>query len=268
MEENISIKACHLLKLIKEKKPLIHHITNYVTANDSANIVLAMGASPIMANALEEVEEVVSLASALVLNMGTLSKNNAEAMLVAGKKANQLGIPVILDPVGVGSTIFRGNTANRIIKEVKLEVIRGNISEIKWISGINSENKGVDASQQDIVELENLEYGKNIAENLALKLNCVIAITGATDIISNGTKTTFIKNGHKMLSTVTGTGCMCTSIIGTYCAVTKDYFTAAAAGVMTMGVAGERAYEKLASIDGGSGSFKVRLIDSISNFTD
>ncbi|MBC2581910.1 hydroxyethylthiazole kinase [Clostridium sp. DJ247] len=266
MQQNIYSTIQYLLSIIKEKKPLIHHITNYVTVNDCANIVLAIGASPIMADTIEEVEDIVSLASALVLNMGTLSKEHVEAMLVAGKKANELGIPVILDPVGVGAAAFRNKSAEKIINEVRLAVIRGNMSEIKSISGLSSKTKGVDASEQDIIQSEDLEYGKNIAEQLASKLNCVIAITGATDTISKEGKTIFINKGHKMLSTVTGTGCMCTSLIGTYCAVTKDYFSATVAGILTMGLAGEKAYEKLTSGNNGSASFKVKLIDSIFNF--
>lgn len=267
MESNIYSKVSDLLELIKTKAPLVHHITNYVTANDCANIVLAIGASPIMADDMEEVEDVVSLASALILNMGTLNKRTVEAMLAAGKKANGLGIPVILDPVGAGATAFRSKTAERIINEITLAVIRGNMSEIKSISGLGSTTKGVDASEQDIAQSEDLKYGKSIAENLSSRLNCVTAITGATDIVSKGVKTLFIDSGHKMLSTVTGTGCMCTSLIGTYCAVTGDYFTAAAAGILTMGVSGEKAYKKLTSSDNGSGSFKVKLIDSVFQLT-
>jgi len=266
MEENIYKNTYNLLKLIRERKPLIHHITNYVTINDCANIVLAIGASPIMADAVDEVEEIVSLAAALVINMGTLSKEHVEAMLVAGKKANELGIPVILDPVGVGASTFRKKSAENIIKEVKLSVIRGNMSEIKSICGISEKSKGVDVSEIDIAQANNLEYGKNIAEELALKLNCVIAITGAVDIIAGEGKIVFIEQGHKMLSAVTGTGCMCTSLIGAYCAVTKSYFKAAAAGVLTMDLAGEKAYERLKTSDEGSGSFKTKLMDSIFNF--
>lgn len=266
MEENIYNNTYSLLKLIREKKPLVHHITNYVTINDCANIVLAIGASPIMADAVEEVEEIVSLASALVINMGTLSKEHVEAMLVAGKKANELGIPVILDPVGVGATAFRKKSAEKIIKEVKLAVIRGNVSEIKSISGISVKSKGVDVSERDIIQTDSLEYGKDISEELALKLNCVIAITGAIDIISGEGKAVFIDKGHKMLSTVTGTGCMCTSLIGAYCAVSRSYFEAAVAGILTMDLAGEKAYKNLKTIDEGSGSFKMKLMDSIFNF--
>lgn len=266
MEENIYNNTYSLFKLIREKKPLIHHITNYVTINDCANIVLAIGASPIMADAVEEVGEIVSSASALVINMGTFSKEHLEAMLVAGKKANELGIPVILDPVGVGATVFRKKSAETIINQVKLAVIRGNMSEIKAISGISGKSKGVDVSEVDIIQNNNLEYGKNICEKLALKLNCVIAITGEVDIISGEGRTIFIGRGHKMLSTVTGTGCMCTSLIGAYCAITSSYFDAATAGILTMDLAGEKAYEKLKTIDEGSGTFKMRLMDSIFNF--
>lgn len=266
MEEYFYKNTYNLLKLIRERKPVVHHITNYVTINDCANVVLALGASPIMADAVAEVEEIVCLASALVINMGTLSKEHVEAMLAAGKKANEHDIPVILDPVGVGASTFRKKSVEKIIKEVKLSVICGNMSEIKSISGISVKSKGVDVSEVDVLQTNTLELGKNIAEQLAFKLNCSVAITGAIDIISREGKTIFIDKGHKMLSTVTGTGCMCTSLIGTYCAVTKNYFEAAVAGVLTMDLAGEKAYGRLKTKDEGSGSFKAKLIDSIFNF--
>lgn len=267
MDAYIYSKISDLLALIKVNKPLIHHITNYVTANDCANVVLAIGASPIMADDMEDVEDVVSSASALVLNTGTLNKRTVEAMLAAGKKANELGVPVILDPVGVGSTAFRNKTVQRIINNIKLSVIRGNISEIKSISGIGLSTKGVAASEEDITLSVDSNYGKSIAENLSYMVNSVIAITGMTDIVTNGTNTLFIENGHKMLAAVTGTGCMATSLIGAYCAVTEDYFTATVAGILTMGISGEKANEKPASSDIGNGSFKIKLIDSISQLT-
>lgn len=267
MKENIHAKIAVLLEAVKGKKPLVHHITNYVTVNDCANIVLAIGASPIMADDIEEVGDIVTLASALVINTGTLNGRTVESMIAAGKRANELGIPVVLDPVGAGATLFRNKTVEKLLSVIKFAVIRGNMSEIKAISGLGSSTKGVDASEQDIIEAENLKYGRSIGEKLSAELNCVVAITGATDIVSNGRKTYFVENGHKMLSAVTGTGCMCTSLIGAYCAVSKDYLEAATAGVLTMGLAGEKAYEKLTEGDIGSGSFRVNLIDCIYGLT-
>jgi hydroxyethylthiazole kinase len=247
------------LLTVKEKSPLVHHLTNYVTVNDCANIVLAIGASPVMADDINEVEDMAGIASALVLNIGTLNARTTESMLAAGIKARKQGIPVILDPVGVGATQLRTVTAEKIIKEVKPSVIRGNMSEIKVLAGLNVEIKGVDSAAD-------AHGGVEVAQALAKELNCVVAITGATDIISDGTRTCLISNGHKILANVTGTGCMATSLIGAYCGATKDYFLAVAAGIMTMGLAGEKAYSLLKAGD-GIGMFKVRLFDSVYNLT-
>lgn len=247
--------VCENLTLVKEKSPLVHHITNYVTVNDCANIVLALGGSPVMADDINEVEEMVSFAGALVINVGTLNARTVESMIAAGKRANRLGVPVVLDPVGVGATALRTNTVAELMKEVKFAVIRGNMSEIKILSGLNVEIKGVDSIADDV-------NGKEIAVNLAKKLQCTIAITGAVDVISDGERVCLISNGDKILSKVTGTGCMSTSLIGTYLGASNDSFAAAIAGVMTMGLAGELALKSLNSND-GIGSFKVRLFDEI-----
>lgn len=260
---NIKSKICNLLQNIKAKKPLVHHITNYVTVNDCANVALAIGGSPIMADDIGEVEDIVGLSSALVVNMGTLNERTIKSMLTAGKKANALGVPVIFDPVGAGASDLRNRTAQMMINEVELAVIRGNMSEIKSISGLESKTKGVDVSERDIVQAKDLEHASNIARKLSNNLNCVIAITGATDIISDGKKAFFIDNGHPMLSSITGTGCMCTSLIGVYSAVTDDYLSAATAGVSSMGIAGEIAYHKLIKNEEGSGGFRIKLMDSI-----
>lgn len=249
-----------LLSKIKTKKPLIHHITNYVTANDSANIVHSIGASPIMADAIEEVEEIVSKASSLVINMGTLNSTRLEAMLKAGKKANELGIPVILDPVGVGATTFRKDAAFKLLKEIKFSVIKGNLSEIKALNGMDALSKGVDSEELDS------ENSKEVVKALSQKLNTIVASTGEVDYISDGNRIAIVKNGHKMLSEITGTGCMSTSLIGAYSSVTKDYFSAAIAGITTMGIAGEIAYEKLSASE-GNGSFKVYLLDAVYRFS-
>lgn len=247
------------LQRIKAKKPLIHHITNYVTVNDCANITLAIGASPVMAEDIGEVEEMVSFAAALVLNMGTLNSRTIESMLAAGNKARQLGIPVIFDPVGVGATKLRMVTAERIIREVCPYVIRGNMSEIKMIAGLQANIKGVDS-------VASTEDGEQVAQELSHKLSTVIAITGKQDIIAQGDRILRIDNGHPMLSQVTGTGCMATSLIGCFCGATDDFFTGAAAGIMTMGLAGELAQYSLHSGE-GIGTFRMRLFDVVSTMT-
>lgn len=241
---------------VKAKKPLVHQITNYVTVNDCANIVLAIGASPVMADDSEEVEEMVGFAGALVLNIGTLNTRTISSMLKAGQKAKSLHIPVILDPVGVGATTLRTNTAHELIAKVKPDVIRGNMSEIKVLSGMDVGIKGVDS-------VADCEDGIEVARNLSQRLGCVVAITGKEDIIATATKHCLISNGHEKLSMVTGTGCMATALIGAYCGAGNDAFIGAAAGIMTMGLSGEIAYRDFEGI----GSFKVRLFDAVSNMT-
>jgi hydroxyethylthiazole kinase len=248
-----------LLSEVKTKNPLIHHITNYVTVNDCANIVLALGGSPVMADDESEVEEMVAIASVLVINIGTLNARTVKSMFVAGKKANDLSIPVILDPVGVGATTLRTVTAVQLIEEIQLSVLRGNMSEIKMMAGINTKARGVDA-------VDDAVGGQEIAEGLAKRLHCTVAVTGVRDIVSDGVRTGVIDNGHKLLAKVTGTGCMATSLIGCYCGVTKDYYLAANAGIMTMGLAGEKAVAGLAP-SAGIGSFRVSLFDEVYHLT-
>ena len=271
------------LLAIKEQKPLVHHLTNYVTVNDCANIVLAIGASPVMADDLEEVEEMVALAKALVLNIGTLNSRTVGSMLAAGKKAKALGLPVILDPVGVGATKLRTKTALAIMREVQPDVIRGNLSEIKILGGEAAAIKGVDSADQS-----HLAEIKSLAVTLALKLGAVIAITGKTDVVTNGQKTYAIDNGHPLLAQITGTGCMATSLAGAYCAALneRDYLAGAAGGIMTMGLAGEMALSVVGGqqsgvreknrlpltpddrqLTTGIGTYKCRLFDAVFNLT-
>lgn len=249
-----------ILEKIKRDKPLVHHITNYVTVNDCANIVLALGGSPVMADEPKEVEEMIALASALVLNVGTLNERTIESFLLAGKKANTLEIPVVLDPVGVGATTLRIEAVKRILEEVQITVLRGNMSEIKNIYGLGAATRGVDSTD------DSREGGKEIALELAKRLNCIVAITGATDIVSNGEQVFRIENGHEILSMVTGTGCMTTSLIGVCCGTKEDPLHAAVMGIMMMGIVGEEAYEALVNKK-AYGSFKVSIIDSIGSFS-
>lgn len=249
-----------LLIELRSKKPLVHHITNYVTVNDCANVTLAIGASPVMADDADEVSEMAEISSALVINIGTLNKRSIKSMILAGKKANEKGIPVILDPVGVGATKLRIETSEKLLKEVKFSVIKGNMSEIKILSGLGGKIKGVDSE-------ENTDGGESICKNLALKLESVIAITGEKDIVSDGKRTCLIENGHKMLSCVTGTGCMTASLIGSFSGITKDYYMAAIGGICVMGIAGGKAFCSLKEGE-GTGTFRVRLIDSIYNLKE
>ncbi|WP_186430607.1 hydroxyethylthiazole kinase [Clostridium sp. BSD9I1] len=262
----INEKLNRILLQVKEKTPLVHHITNYVTVNDCANIVLALGGSPVMADDEAEVEEMVSIASALVINIGTLNSRTINSMILAGKKANELNVPVILDPVGVGATSLRTKTAKLLLENIQFDVIRGNLSEIKVLAGLSSKTRGVDVDV-DVEEKDEIEGRKKLGEELSKKLNSVIAITGKVDSISYNDKTYLIYNGHPMLSQVTGTGCMCSSLIGAFLGTGEDKHIATVLGVLTMGISGERAYKAVTDKDLGTGSFRTAIIDSVSNIT-
>ncbi len=259
---NLVNAAAELLGQLRKKKPLVHNITNYVTVNDCANIILAIGASPIMADDIDEAADITAISSALVLNIGTLNKRTVEAMLSAGKRANELGIPVVFDPVGAGASTLRNETTQRILSEVKISIVRGNMSEISFIAGLRSNTKGVDAAEEDI----SLGDARKIASAVAERLGCVAAITGAVDIISDGKRIAAVSNGHRLLSNVTGTGCMTTALVGSFCGAGKDTFVAAVAGIAAMGIAGEVAYEKAGDI--GTGSFHIGILDAISRFDE
>lgn len=260
-------KITRLLNNLRDKNPLVHHITNYVTVNDCANITLAIGGAPVMADDINEARDMVALASALVINIGTLNSRTVESMLAAGKRANELGIPVILDPVGAGATPYRTETANIVMENVKLAVIRGNLSEIKTLYGVNSLTKGVDSSEDILAKSDVLIEAKDLAKSFAKKLNTVIAITGSVDIITDGERLYTVENGHKIMSKITGTGCMCTSLIGSFLGVSEDYTLAALAGIAAMGISGEIAYESLSSLE-GTGTLKCRIIDTIYNLNE
>lgn len=259
-------KIGEMLNRLREKCPLVHHITNYVTVNDCANITLAIGASPVMADDINEVEDMVAIASALVINIGTLNSRTVEAMIKAGKRANELNIPVILDPVGAGATAYRTKIAKRILDEIKLSVIRGNLSEIMTLYGIKSQTKGVDSLDDISSSRDKLIKVKKLAMDFSNRIDAVVAITGAVDVITDGKSIYSVNNGHKIMSKVTGTGCMCTSLIGSYLGAGGEDLIAALAGVASMGIAGEIAYDGLGEY-GGSGSLKINIIDAVYNLS-
>ena len=255
-----------MLENVRSCTPLVHCITNYVTVNDCANILLACGGSPIMADDSEEVEEITSICDGLVINIGTLNKNTIESMILAGKKANELGHPVILDPVGVGASTLRTQTAQRLLNEIHFTVIRGNISEIKTLAKGSGITKGVDANLADMVTEENLEETIRFAQDFAKKTEAVIVITGAMDLVVDTCHAYAVKNGHPMMAKVTGTGCMLTAIIGAYLAANKAQpLEATVAAVCAMGLCGEIAYDKMLKNEGGNGSYRNNLMDSIYN---
>lgn len=247
-------QICTALQAVRSERPLVHCITNYVTVNDVANILLALGASPIMADDEAEVAEITSMASALVLNIGTLNARTIPAMIQAGQCANQKGIPVILDPVGAGASTLRRETTKRILAEVNVSIVRGNLSEIAFVAGLNSAVKGVDVGEEQ-------HEAQEVAKLAAQKIQGIAAITGAVDVISDGSRLVCLQNGHPMLARVTGTGCMSTALVAAYAAQT-DALTAAVGGILSMGIAGELAYQATGAI--GTGRFHLALIDAIS----
>jgi len=260
MRKELIETAAGILDSIRCENPLIHYITNYVTVNDCANITLAIGASPIMADDIREVKDIVSIASALVLNTGTLDKRTEESMIIAGKAANSKNIPVIFDPAGAGASKLRSESAKFILDEIKISIVRGNISEIRSLAGLDASVKGVDASGSDIQK--SLAEGCSVARSVSERFSCITAITGAADILSDGKSTFLLENGSRLLTRITGAGCMCTSLIGSFCAASEDQFAAAAGAILSMGIAGETAAENAGET--GSGSFHAALINAVS----
>jgi hydroxyethylthiazole kinase len=248
--------AAELLTRIRSRHPLIHHITNWVVMNDTANATLALGALPVMAHAREEVEEMVGAAGALVLNPGTLFPDLVEAMLMAGTRANERGVPVVFDPVGVGATRYRNETAERLLSRVRVDVIRGNSGEIGALAGAGGVVRGVES-------VEGVSDPPAVTRALAARRATVVAITGKRDILSDGTRVLGVDNGHEMLKTITGTGCMSTTVIAIFCAVEPDKLIAAASALACYGLAAERA----ARGTRGPGSFRSSLLDELYHMT-
>jgi hydroxyethylthiazole kinase len=241
------------LAAIRERKPLVHQITNYVVMNETANATLALGALPVMAHAVEEVEEMASVAGALVLNIGTLSAPWIEAMLLAAKAANAAGVPVVLDPVGAGATRLRTDTAKRILEEAEIAVVRGNAAEVAALAGREAEIRGVES-------IESADSAAELAEAAAETFGCVASVTGPVDHVSDGERTIAVANGDALLAMVTGTGCMSTAMTGCFLAVAGDRpLEAAAEALVAFGVAGEDA----AVGARGPGSFHVGLYDAL-----
>jgi hydroxyethylthiazole kinase len=241
------------LAVLRERRPLVHQLTNYVVMNETANATLALGALPVMAHAREEVEEMVGLASALVLNIGTLSPHWVDAMLLAGTAANAAGVPVALDPVGAGATRYRTETARRILDTVDVAVLRGNAGEVATLVGVEAEVRGVESigAGGDPAEL---------AREAASTLGVVASVTGVVDHVSDGERVAAVANGHELLAVVTGTGCMSTALTGCFLAARPDEpYEAAAEALVAFGVAGEDAAAGAA----GPGTFHVRLYDAL-----
>lgn len=252
------------------KKPMVHCITNNVTINDVANIVLAAGGSPIMADDPKETGDITRICNALVLNMGIVSESVVEGMIIAGKESNRIGNPVILDPVGVGASTFRNETAERLLKEVKFDVIRGNISEIKFLALGNGSTKGVDADESDKITSENIIDNIALAKRFSEKTGAVIAMTGEIDIVADSSHGYVIYNGNSLMAKVTGTGCMLSGVIGAYVGANKDrVLEAVTCAISAMGYCGEVAYQRLQKINGaGTSTYRTFIIDAMSLLSD
>lgn len=256
-----------ILTNVREKTPLVHNITNYVTVNDCANILLACGGSPIMSDDREDVEDITSICGGLNINIGTLNQNTIPSMFLAGKRSNALGHPVLLDPVGAGASRLRTKTAADLIDQVQFTVIRGNISEIKALAQGSASTKGVDADQADQVNDANLDSVIAFAKAFALRTGSVIAITGATDLITDGNRVCRITNGHPMMSRITGSGCMLSAMTTAYVVANPDRpFEAVCAAVIAMGLCGELAHRRLGDLDGNS-TYRNYLIDAVYHLT-
>jgi hydroxyethylthiazole kinase len=249
----MSISPGTTLREMRERKPLVHQITNYVVMNETANATLALGALPVMAHAPEEVEEMVGLASALVLNIGTLSEKWIEAMLIAGRAASKRAIPVVLDPVGAGATVYRTETARRILDEVDVTVLRGNAGEVATLVGAEAEVRGVESITAG---LEPEELAREAGQQLGL----VASVTGPVDHVSDGEHVVEVANGHPLLASVTGTGCISSALTGCFLAAKPDGpLEAAAEALAALGVAAENAAAGAA----GPGTFHARLYDAL-----
>jgi len=256
-----------MLENVRAKSPLVHNITNYVTVNDVANVLLAAGGSPIMSDDADDVEDITSICGGLNINIGTLNKNTIPSMFLAGKKANALGHIVLLDPVGAGASRLRTDTANRLMQEVRFDAVRGNISEIKTLCTGSGSTKGVDADAVDAVTEANLDNGVQLVKTFAAQTGCIIAVTGAIDLVSDGKRCWCIRNGRAEMSRITGTGCQLSALMTAFLVANPDRkLDAAAAAVCMMGLAGEIGWANMQPGDGNS-TYRNRIIDAIFNMT-
>jgi hydroxyethylthiazole kinase len=253
------------LENVRNTVPLVHNITNYVTVNDVANVILACGGSPIMSDEPDDVVDITTICGGLNINIGTLNKRSIEAMFTAGKRANELGHTVLMDPVGAGASKLRTDTALNIMDEIKLDVIRGNISEIKTLALGSGTTKGVDADVADAVTEDTLDKSVEFIKEFANKTGSIIAITGAIDLVSDGDKCYIIRNGRPEMGKITGTGCQLSGLMTAYVTANPDNkLEAAAAAVCVMGIAGEIGREHMQEGEGNS-TYRNRIIDAVYN---
>ena len=254
-----------MLENVRKTTPLVHNITNYVTVNDCANALLAIGGSPIMSDDIKDVRDITAICGALNINIGTLNKNTIPSMYEAGKISNELNHPIVLDPVGAGASMLRTETAKGLIDKVKFSVIRGNISEIKALALGDAKTQGVDADVADKVTADNIDQVIAFAKDFAKRTGATIAITGEIDIISDENVAYTVTNGHPIMSKITGSGCMLSAVLGAFIGANPDNITEATlAAVCAMGICGERAFRRLKENDGNA-TFRTYLIDELYN---
>lgn len=259
------MKTC--LENVRANCPLVHNITNYVTVNDVANAILAVGGSPIMSDEKNDVEDITSICGGLNINIGTLNERTIESMFIAGKKAQSLGHKILLDPVGAGASRLRTETAVRLLKEIHFDVVRGNISEIKTLALGSGTTKGVDADVADAVNEGNLEKSLLFVNEFAAKINSVVAVTGAIDLVGDGKNCYVIRNGRAEMGRITGTGCQLSGVATAFAAANPgNVLEAVAAAVCSMGLAGEIAWGFMQNGDGNS-TYRNRIIDALYNLT-
>lgn len=258
----------NIIKNVRQTKPLVHCITNYVTVNDVANVVLASGASPIMSDEKKDVKDITSICNGLCINIGTLNARTIKSMFIAGKKANELNHVVLLDPVGAGASKLRTQTAKNLIKKIHFDVIRGNISEIKTLAGISSKTKGVDADIADEVNDQTLPSIIEYLKNFSKKTGSIIAVTGKIDLVTDGNQCYVIRNGEAAMKDITGTGCQLSALITAFVSANKkNKLEACAMAVCTMGLSGEIGKTHLAEYEGNA-TYAKRIIDAVYNMTD
>lgn len=253
------------LENVRTSTPLVHCITNYVTVNDCANALLACGGSPIMSDEPEDVVDITTICGGLVLNIGTLNKQTIAGMRAAGKRASELGHPIVLDPVGAGASALRTAIASEILDTMDVAVIRGNMSEIKAVAGASVATRGVDVNPDDVVTDENLAASAAFAKELAKKTGAIIAITGAIDIVANDERAFAIRNGSAIMGKITGAGCMLSCLVGAYSVANKEnMLEGVVAAIAGEGLCGQIAAERMTEAD-GNGSFRTYLLDAMYN---
>jgi hydroxyethylthiazole kinase len=251
------------LENVRRTAPLVHNITNYVTVNDCANVLLAVGAAPIMADSIDEAADITAICGALNINIGTLNEATVKAMFAAGEKASSLGRPIVLDPVGAGASELRTRTAIRLMNELDVSVIRGNISELKALAVGDMRTRGVDVALADVIGEDTLDDAAALVRGLAKEAACIVVATGPIDIVSDAESTWLARNGHALMGRITGSGCMLSAVTAAFLAANPDSpLTACLAAVCVMGLAGEQAASRLLANEGNA-SYRNRLIDAV-----